>query len=53
MSERTELVRGSGLTKRFGGIVANNAVDRHAAYGQFSRSTCCAISIDSITAWVG
>ncbi len=27
MSERKELVRGSGLTKRFGGIVANNAVD--------------------------
>jgi branched-chain amino acid transport system ATP-binding protein len=27
MSERNELVRGSGLTKRFGGIVANNAVD--------------------------
>ena len=27
MSERQELVRGSGLTKRFGGIVANNAVD--------------------------
>ncbi|HKF70726.1 MAG TPA: ABC transporter ATP-binding protein [Stellaceae bacterium] len=27
MSETKELVRGSGLTKRFGGIVANNAVD--------------------------
>ena len=27
MSETRELVRGSGLTKRFGGIVANNAVD--------------------------
>jgi branched-chain amino acid transport system ATP-binding protein len=27
MSAAQELVRGSGLTKRFGGIVANNAVD--------------------------
>ena len=33
MSDRKELVRGSGLTTRFGGIVANNAVDFTVAEG--------------------
>jgi len=33
MSEGAELVRGSGLTKRFGGIVANDAVDFVVAEG--------------------
>ena len=33
MSERAELVRGVGLVKRFGGIVANDAVDLVVAEG--------------------
>ena len=33
MSERAELVRGMGLVKRFGGIVANDAVDLVVAEG--------------------
>jgi branched-chain amino acid transport system ATP-binding protein len=33
VSERAELVRGVGLVKRFGGIVANNAVDFVVAEG--------------------
>ena len=29
-------------------VAASSVADRHAAYGQLSRSTCCAISIDSM-----
>ena len=38
MSEGAELVRGVGLVKRFGGIVANDAVDLVVAQGEDRKS---------------